>query len=182
MEEAAWPSSSTHSCPLWCSTQFVPVRLPGRWWGCSDCSRAAVFVPLHGRRCSFWSLLILHAVTAHIKEWMMVHSAYHIVSPLSPNTPYLLLCNLSTAALLSQVCSWLQDDTLPLSHFGSGFQRGMHLMMSGRTGIMLRHWWVPLTPGHYVYLQETWVRGSVSAYFWVIETELLSSPSVGWQL
>lgn len=103
--------------------------------------------------------------------------------------PYLLLCNLSAAVLLSQVCSWLQDDTLPLSHFGSGFQRGMHLTMLERTGTVLRHWWVPLIPGHYVYLQEAWVRYSVSAYFWVIEIELLSShllvdtySSVSWDL
>lgn len=102
--------------------------------------------------------------------------------PCLPTTPHLLLCNLSAAVLLSQVCSWLQDDTLPLSHFGSGFQRGMHPTMSGRTGTMLRHWRVPLIPGHYVYLQKTWVRGSGSAYFWVIETELLSSRAVGWQL
>lgn len=178
MEEAAWPSSSTDSCPL-CSTQFIPVRLPGRWWSCSDCSRAAVIRPLYDRRCSFRSLLISCAVTAHIKEWVIVHSAYH-VSPYLLTLHTSLQCNLSAAVLLFQVCSWLQDHTIPLSHFGSGFRRGMYLTMSWRTGNMLRHWWVPrFLIINYVYLQKAWVRDSVSAYSWVIEIEFLSSPSVG---
>ena len=85
MEEAAWPSLSAEICPLCSLSSYLSDSLEGvrlQVW-----SRDAVTRPLHDRWCSFRSLLLLHAVTAHIKEWVMVHSAYYLVSILSPGTP-----------------------------------------------------------------------------------------------